>query len=127
MRGRLKAQQVHNLRKLLDMLYTPAELASTVGFTRRQIYRVYVPEGLPCQRDETGHLWINGCEFRNWYRTNYKKTKLGPNETYCLTCKGPVPIYKPQTFEKGGMIFIQSFCPHCGRKLARFQKNLWKK
>jgi hypothetical protein len=126
MRGRLKGQQIHNLSKLLDMLYTPAELAEIIGFARRQVYRVYEHLGMPFVRDETGHIWINGVEFREWYLETYKKVSLGPNETYCRTCQRAVPIEDPQTLAKGGMVSLQSTCPNCGRKLSRFLNNLWR-
>ncbi len=125
-RGRLNRAQSINLRKLYNMLYTPAELADTLGVTRRQFYRVYVPLGCPHTRDDTGHLWINGAEFAAWYRQVYAKKRLEAGETFCLTCKRAVPLSDPQSIEKGGMVFLQSICPNCGRTLARFVENRWK-
>ncbi len=125
-RGRLNRTQLANLRKLYNMLYTPAELAAVLGVTRRQFYRVYVPLGCPQIRDETGHLWINGAEFGRWYRLTYAKKGLQPGEAFCLTCKQAVPLSDPQSIEKGGMLYLQSTCPNCGRTLARFIENHWK-
>ena len=42
------------------------ELADEIGFNVRQMYRVYIPNGCPHNRDDSRHLWINGLEFRNW-------------------------------------------------------------
>ena len=125
-RGRLHGSQLANLRKLYDMLYTPGELAAALGVARRQFYRVYVPLGCPHSRDESGHLWINGAEFCTWYKRVYAKKYLQPGEGFCLTCKRAVPLRDPQSIEKGGMLYLQSNCPNCGRTLARFIENHWK-
>lgn len=122
-RGKLNRIQLAKLRKLYNMLYTPAELAADLGVTRRQFYRVYIPLGCPHSKDATGHLWINGAEFCAWYKRVYAKRPLQPGETFCLTCKGAVPLYNPQSIEKGGMVYLQSICPNCGRTLARFVEN----
>jgi hypothetical protein len=118
-RGRLKKQQLLNLSKLLDMLYTPAELAEIVGFTRRQVYRVYMHMECPHIYDETHHLWINGAEFREWIHKTYSKTKLAPDETFCLTCKTAVQIIAPEKKISGDITYILSNCPVCGRRLTR--------
>jgi len=67
LKGRLNGSQRMRLIKLLDMLYKPSELAEEVGFTRRQVYRVYIPSGCPHTRDEKRYIWINGKAFREWY------------------------------------------------------------
>jgi len=59
------------LAYLLDMLYTPAELAQEVGFSARQFYRVYVSLGCPCIRDDRRRLWINGKKLASWYKEKY--------------------------------------------------------
>ena len=71
--GKLSGRQRLRLPTLLDMLYTPSELASEVGFTVRQVYRVYVPMGCPVIRDNKGRLFINGKLFSQWYFSQYKK------------------------------------------------------
>ena len=89
LQGRLKGYQRMRMYKLLDMLYTPNELSREVGFTRRQMYRVYIPYGCPHQRDDQRHLWVNGKAFREWYEVNYPRISLKENEAFCLTCKKP--------------------------------------
>ena len=126
-RGRLDGDQRRNLASLLDYMYTPAELAQTLGITRRQIYRVYRHVGMPCEVDDTGHVWINGVAFRDWYRQTYPKIELGESQAFCLTCRQAVEIVSPQTIERGGMSFLQSTCPHCGRVITRFTANHWKR
>ncbi len=98
------------------MEYTPRELAEIVGFTRRQVYRVYRKiDGFPHRVDDTKHVWINGAEFRKWYKETYKSITLAINETYCLTCNAAVKIIDPIKHEH----HIESLCPNCGRTLAK--------
>jgi len=58
--GRLNGIQRNRLKRLLDMMYKPSELAEEVGFSLQQVYRVYVPGGCPVERDSRNHIWING-------------------------------------------------------------------
>ena len=123
LQGLLKGNQRRKLSRLLDMLYTPLELAEELGITRRQVYRVYVPLGCPYERDETGHVFINGHVFHNWYRTTYKKLKLSEDEAYCLACKGAVRLIKPVEKQKGNYHFVSATCPICGKKLSKAISN----
>ncbi len=123
LRGRLNGQQRNRLIMLLDMMYSPSELAKEVGFTVRQVYRVYIPVGCPHERDDKGHLWINGKEFRNWAKEVYKIRKLARNEAFCLTCKKPVKVIKPIEKKVGTLTYWLCDCPICGRKLNRFIKR----
>ncbi len=124
-RGRLSKEQLFRLNALYDMDYTPRELADEVGFTRRQVYRVYLPLGCPHTRDKSGYVKINGRAFKEWYRSTYAKRSLLPDESFCRTCKRAVPIVNPELVEKKGMEIVQSKCPFCGRTLARFRANHW--
>jgi hypothetical protein len=118
-KGRLDRDQGNRLAKLLDMLYTPNEIASEIGFSRRQFYRVYIPAGCPCTRDSVGHLWVNGKEFQRWIKETYKKQEVKQNEAFCLTCKKAVPMVKPEKVQKDRLQYYLCVCPNCGRKLAR--------
>ncbi len=119
MRGRLSKHKKQKLVRLLDMHYTPTEIAAEIGFGRRQFYRAYIPAGCPHERAENGHLWINGAAFREWYLKTYPKTKMGADESYCLTCKGPVPIFRPEIKQTGTYTYVASVCPNCGRHLVK--------
>ena len=119
LKGRLNGQQRNRLVKLLNMMYTPSELASEVGFTVRQVYRVYIHAGCPCKRDEKRRLWINGKAFREWALEVYCKRELARNEAFCLTCKMPVKVINPVEKQEGRLIYWLCNCPQCGRKLAR--------
>lgn len=119
LRGRLNGSQRTRLGKLLDMLYTPSELAEEVGFTVRQVYRVYIPAGCPHSRDRKNRIWINGKEFRYWAQEVYRKRELHQDEAFCLTCKLPVKMVNPIQRQEGKLIFMVCDCPNCGRKVAR--------
>lgn len=120
LRGRLSGVQRMRLRALLDLMYTPGELAAAVGFTRRQVYRVYAHLGAPIERDGSGHLWINGKNFCAWYFKTYPKPALEHNFAFCMTCHAPTEIIEPELIEKGGIKFLQSRCRFCGRCVTRF-------
>ena len=122
-RGRLNGTQRRNLKRLLNMVYTPLEIATVVGFSRRQFYQVYIPMGCPHTRDEKGHIQVVGVEFRDWYHEMHPKVTMGKNETYCLTCRAAVPIINPKKRRKGILIYLISYCPYCDRKLTRMVSN----
>jgi hypothetical protein len=113
--GRLNGRQRNRVKRLLDMLYKPNELAEEVGFNTNQIYMVYVPAGCPHVRDAKKHIWINGKAFREWVEEVYKKRILESDEMFCLTCKRQVKMIKPDRKEKDGLVYYVSKCPNCGR------------
>lgn len=119
LRGRLDGRQRTRLIKLLDMMYSPAELAQEIGFSVRQVYRVYIPAGCPHERDHLRRIWINGKTFREWVSEIYKKRELLPNEAFCLSCKKAVKMANPERKQEGRLIYYLCDCPNCGRKLAR--------
>jgi hypothetical protein len=123
LKGRLKGNQIRYLSRLLDMLYTPTEIAREIGCARRQFYRVYLPAGSPNIRKDNGSVWINGAEFRKWYRDVYKKTKLAPDEVYCLACKRIVKFQNPECRKKGSYVYWLTTCPSCGKKVSRAVTN----
>ena len=123
LQGRLKDNQIRYLSRLFDMLYTPSEIAREIGCTRRQFYRVYLPIGCPCIREDNGHVWINGKEFRKWYLEKYKKVKLAPDEVYCLACKRIVQLASPIELQKGHYHYWSAICPNCGKKVSKAITN----
>ena len=123
LKGRLDGKQRNRLKRLFNMQYTPRELAEEIGINKNQIYMVYVPLGCPHERDFVNHILINGKEFAKWYIHSYPKIRLAPDETFCLTCKGPVKIYKPKNRKKRGLYYILSTCPNCQRRLTKITGN----
>ena len=124
-RGRLSGAQKNRLRKLFNMLYKPKELANEIGFNVRQVYRVYIPNGCPHQRDDQRHIWINGIEFRNWIEKTYKKTNLKPDQGYCRKCNKAVTLKNPilMTTKLGDTDYLLGECPYCGRRIPRIVEN----
>ena len=119
LRGRLDGVQRNRLKRLLNMQYSPGELAQEVGFNPDWVYMVYVPGGCPHERDGKGHLWINGGGFRDWFEETYKKRSLKPNEAFCLTCRRAVEMFHPRKRRQGGLDYYVCRCTRCGRRLAR--------
>jgi len=116
LRGRLDGAQKNRMRKLLDMPYTPKQLAKEIGFNVRQIYFVYIPAGCPHERDERRYITINGKLFREWVEKTYKKRKLGDNQGYCRTCDKGVEFVDPAIKTVGDTDFLYGDCSICGRK-----------
>lgn len=122
-KGRLNGAQRTRLKNLLDMMYKPSELAAEVGFNKRQLYRVYIPLGCPHQRDQVGHIWINGWEFCAWYESLYARTTLADDEAFCLTCRQPVKMVNGQAHTTDNLTYILSNCPTCDRRLSRILRQ----
>jgi len=119
LKGRLNGKQRNRLKRLFDMMYTPAELAEEIGIDKNQIYRVYLPLGCPHERDERRHYWINGKEFLDWYRETYKSISLGAGEAYCRTCNKAVKMVSAEEHKKDDLVYSLGNCANCNRKLVR--------
>lgn len=121
--GRLRGKQRNRLRRLLNMMYRPSELAEEIGFNQDQVYMVYIPLGCPHERDEHNHIFINGIDFRDWYLERYKKRKLGKDQTFCVSCKRVVKLVDPVKQQDGYLIYYISNCPDCGKRTAKIVEN----
>ena len=119
LRGRLNGTQRNRLKRLLNMMYSPKELADEVGFSVDRVYMVYIPGGCPHERDTQRHIWINGLSFKSWFEDEYKKRPLEPDEAFCKTCKRAVKMIKPIKKQKEHLVYYLCKCPKCGRGLAR--------
>lgn len=127
MKGKLNGWQKSKLQWLLHMKYTPRELAEELQINVRQFYRVYLPLGIPHEKDENGRIWIVGTEFYKWYYENYAKAKIEENEAYCLGCKSPVIMKNPERKTKKKLVYWLCECPDCGRSLSKIISNRGKK
>ena len=79
---------------LLPMLYRPSELAQDMEVPETTL-RDWFGRGLPHQRDERGHIWINGQEFAAWVKACRKSPlsqKMAEDEAYCFRCQQPVKL-----------------------------------
>jgi hypothetical protein len=119
LKGRLDGKQRNRLIRLLDMEYKPGELAEELGFNTEQVYRVYLPLGCPHERDQKRYININGKEFKRWYLEKYQKTVLKEDESFCKSCQKAVKIDRPVFKKKGGLDYVLSVCPFCGRHLSK--------
>lgn len=119
LKGRLDGKQRNRLKRLLDMDYSPGELADEIGIDKNQIYRVYIPLGCPNERKDQKHIQINGKKFIDWYLSHYQKAKIKEDETFCKTCRKAVKIFQPSDKKKSGLSYVLSTCPNCGRKLSK--------
>jgi len=122
LKGRLAGFQRARLNNLLDMLYTPSELAEELGINVRQFYRVYISLGCPCVR-ERGRVYIHGLSFAEWYLSTYPLLSMRADEGFCLTCKKPVPMLDPVLKKSGGLSYYVFKCPKCKRKISRIVSN----
>jgi hypothetical protein len=117
--GRLDGKQRNRLKRLLDMDYKPSELAGELGINLNQIYRVYIPLGCPHQTEGQRHISINGKAFQHWYLEKYQKAKIKDDETFCKTCRKAVKLVQPSSGKKGGLDYVLSNCPNCGRRISK--------
>ena len=121
LKGRLNGRQRNRLKDLLDMPYTPKELAEEVGFNQDQIYMVYLKMGCPHERRANHHIWINGKDFRDWYIETYKKPERAKGEIYCISCKGYYHMKKVESkIAENGSPYDLYECPNCGNVNGRF-------
>jgi hypothetical protein len=120
--GRLNGAQRNRMKSLFDMMYTPRELSDELGINIDKVY-TYVTLGCPHERDSKKRISINGKAFADWYIENYKRIKLQEDETFCLTCRKAVKLYKSKNKVKGKFFYIKSVCPICGRNLVKIINN----
>ncbi len=106
---------------LLPMRYRPAELAEDLEVPESTL-RDWLGMGLPHQRDDRGHIWINGREFAEWVKSSRRSTsgpKMAEDEAYCFCCQKPVKLLNPATTSRGKQHLLKSACPHCGSNIYR--------
>ena len=109
---------------LLDMLYTPSELAEELCLDVRHVYKTLIPAGLPHTRDDTGHLWLHGPEVARWLSgLKSSRRPLAPNEAYCMKCRDTVTMVNPKRVKTATFILLKATCPKCQSKINRGLKS----
>ena len=106
---------------LLPMWYSLRELAQELEVSVRSI-RVWLDQGLPCRRDERGHVWIDGRQFAAWVKTlilQRSRQTLQANEAYCLNCRRPVVLLNPTSTCRGKQRLLRGTCASCGHIVYR--------
>jgi predicted RNA-binding Zn-ribbon protein involved in translation (DUF1610 family) len=119
LKGRLNGSQRNKVKGLLNMLYTPKELAEEIGISKNQIYRVYLPAGCPNKKDSHNRLLIHGTSFKEWYEVTYKKVHLEKDQAWCVSCKKVVTVSNPERKQKDRLTYDLFLCPVCGKRLAK--------
>lgn len=118
-KGRLNGSQRNKVKGLLNMMYSPRELAEEIGIEKNQVYRVYLPLNCPHEKDSFGRILIHGLTFRSWYEDTYKKVTVEKNQAWCVSCKKIVAFSDVKRFTKGRLIYDLSTCPICGKSVAK--------
>jgi len=111
---------------LLPMLYRPAELAAELEVSVA-VVREWMDKGLPFQRDQRGHIWLDGRQAAEWVTTTRQrpsKSKLAEDQAYCLRCNRIVELRNPVvTRQQGKHILLSGTCPQCGGTINRGSRN----
>lgn len=103
------------------MFYRPSELAQDLEIPESTL-RDWFSKGLPHQRDERGHIWINGREFAEWVKASRRSPssrKMAADEAYCFRCQQPVKLVKPGVTYRGKQALLSGTCPSCGSPINR--------
>lgn len=108
------------------MKYKPSEIAEVLEVNVNTVYRNYLLNGCPNERDEKGNIWIIGTEFREWAqneiaeRKNRIKIPMDENQGWCVRCNLRVKMIDSKVVYSGGnREIIQSVCPICRTKVNR--------
>jgi hypothetical protein len=105
---------------LLNMWYTPSELAEELDIAARTI-RDWTRQDLPHRKDNAGRLWIDGRELATWVKNHQSQPQvtLQSNEGFCLKCKVPVVIQNAYMTKRGKMQLLTGQCPQCTSTVYR--------
>jgi hypothetical protein len=107
---------------LLEMEYSPKEIANGVGVSTQTV-REWLKNGAPHRKDQHKRLWIVGSELMKWIEENRKHKspyKMADNEAFCLHCRKPVTLVNPNKVPiKNRLYHIRGLCPECGNTINR--------
>lgn len=112
------------------MKYKPSEIAEVLDVDVKTVYRNYLLNGCPHERDSRGNIWIIGTEFRDWAQNELQERKkrrnapMEENQGWCLKCNKRVVMENPTVAYSGGnREILQSICPYCGSRVNRARGN----
>lgn len=121
---------IYNRRqKLLDMMYTPAEIAEELNISKEYVYHHLMNTAeIHYTKDETGHVWINGMDIYRWieqvFSERRKKRKnvipLMENEFYCMRCKARKITNDYKIIDDSWQRAKTAFCPDCGARMRKY-------
>lgn len=106
-----------------ELTYTIAEAAEETHVSPATV-RQWIRDGLPAMRTQKPFL-IVGADLKSFLKTRNakRKTKLGPNEFRCMTCKRPrralggLADFECSTPQTGS---LTALCDVCERPVHRF-------
>jgi hypothetical protein len=119
--------QMLRLSRLLNMRYTPAEIAREIGVSVDTVYRSYIPAGCPAEQGPDRRIWIVGTEFRNWVLSlqTHKQTHPAcaePGVGWCFHCAKPVRVVNASIHPVNYYLErLQGACEYCGKVVNRLQ------
>jgi hypothetical protein len=130
-RIKFNRSMMQRARRLLHMRYRPRELAEELGCVVDMIYRRYIPAGCPHERDDAGHIWIVGDEFRDWMLALRReaaaegRAKLKKGQGYCVVCERAVDMEGPFEVRPVGahVELVTGRCSECGAMVSRGRKR----
>lgn len=129
MKPKMSRVQIVRLRGLLNMEYSPSELAHEIGFNVDTLYSSYLPAGCPHRRDETGHIWIVGRAFAEWAHEMFVRRKepleIGEGQAYCFKCAAVVRMLGPikVTPTNRYLELVTGTCEFCGHIVNKARKR----
>ena len=108
---------------LLPMLYAPSELDHELQMPARTV-RCWIDRGLPRQRDERGHIWIDGRQLAAWVEALREAARrsvqqLAEDEAFCVHCHRPVKLINPTHTPHGKHLLLRGQCPVCQNSIYR--------
>jgi hypothetical protein len=118
--------------RLLEMPYKPSELADALGVSVQTIYQSHLPAGCPHRRDDDGHIWIVGSEWRAWAEEMAEKSKhrqekepLDPDEAFCLHCRKRTKMVDLNIGAEihRNLVQLTGKCQFCGGVVSRLCSN----
>jgi len=108
------------------MKYRPSEIAKVIDVNVDTVYRNYLKNGCPFEKDNNGNIWIIGTEFKEWAQCEITERKkkinhpMPEDQGWCVRCNKRVFMINPKVVYSGGnREIIQSICPFCGTKVNR--------
>ena len=122
---------LRKLERLLDMEYTPAEMAEELDMDKKQVWRMITEKGAPARQAANNRYWIHGLTFAKWVNSfveasRVKPPKMAANEFFCVTCRKRV-IVPPDSIgvDKESAIFLlfSSSCPSCGKAVRKVNRK----
>jgi hypothetical protein len=105
---------------LLPMRYTLREISEQLEVPLSTLKDWRMLE-MPWERDEWGHIWIQGTAFAAWLDTarHRRKQRLKAHEAYCVVCHEAVVLLNPSRCDSAGVARLTDHCPKCGNKITR--------